>query len=430
MNPIRNGVPAAKTVRCAIYTRKSTEEGLEQEFNSLDAQRETAQAYIASQQLQGWFALPERYDDGGYSGGNLDRPALKRLLDDITAGTIDAVLVYKLDRLSRSLLDFARIMEIFEKYHVSFVCITQQFNSATSVGRLVLNMLLSFAQFERELIAERTRDKIAAARRKGKWVGGMPLLGYDIDPRGSKLRVNEVEAARVRAIFALYLHYQALVPVIRELDRRGWRTKRWRTRKGHFRGGRAFTRNTLRQLLTNVTYLGHLRYRQEVHAGEHRALVDPATWQQVQALLREKRHHRPVPSPGGALLQRLLRCGTCGCAMTSSHSTKGTRRYRYYVCRQAQKHGWQTCPAPSLPAGAIEDLVVQQIQPLAPADAAEAFLAVWHALPLAEQARVLQRLVERIDYQAAQQTVSIAFRADSVAALAEEWARLAQETQP
>ena len=360
----------------------------------------------------------------------LDRPALKRLLDDITAGTIDAVLVYKLDRLSRSLLDFARIMEIFEKYHVSFVSLTQQFNSATSVGRLVLNMLLSFAQFERELIAERTRDKIAAARRKGKWVGGMPLLGYDIDPRGSKLRVNEVEADRVRAIFALYLQYQALVPLIRELDRRGWRTKRWRTRKGHFRGGRAFNRNTLRQLLTNVTYLGHLRYRQEVHAGEHRALVDPATWQQVQALLREKRHHRPVPSPGGALLQRLLRCGTCGCAMTSSHSTKGTRRYRYYVCRQAQKHGWQTCPAPSLSAGAIEDLVVQQIQPLAPADAAEAFLAVWHALPLAEQARVLQRLVERIDYQAAQQTVSIAFRADSVAALAEEWARLAQETQP
>ena len=175
MNPIGNGVPATQVVRCALYTRKSTEEGLDQEFNSLDAQREAAQAYLASQQHQGWIALPERYDDGGFSGGNLDRPALKRLLEDITAGRIDVVLVYKIDRLSRSLLDFARIMEIFDKQRVAFVSITQEFHSATSMGRLVLNMLLSFAQFERELIAERTRDKIAAARRKGKWVGGMPL---------------------------------------------------------------------------------------------------------------------------------------------------------------------------------------------------------------------------------------------------------------
>ena len=311
MNPIRNGVPALQVVRCAIYTRKSTEEGLDQEFNSLDAQREAAQAYIVSQQQQGWLALPQRYDDGGFSGGNLDRPALKRLLQDITAGTIDAVLVYKLDRLSRSLLDFARLMEIFENSHVSFVSITQEFNSATSMGRLVLNMLLSFAQFEREIIAERTRDKIAAARRKGKWVGGMPLLGYDIDPKGSKLRVNHTEAARVRAIFALYLEYQALWPVLRELDRRGWRTKRWRTRKGRFRGGRAFTRNTLRQLLRNVTYLGHLRYRQEVHPGEHDAIVNAATWQQVQTLLEALRQEQAARLPAGALLQRLLRCGAC-----------------------------------------------------------------------------------------------------------------------
>ena len=293
MNPIRNSVPATKVVRCAIYTRKTSEEGLEQEFNSLDAQREAAKAYMGSQQHQGWLGLPERYDDGGYSGGNLDRPALQQLLQDITAGKIDAVLVYKLDRLSRSLLDFARLMEIFEKYHVAFVSVTQQFNSATSMGRLVLNMLLSFAQFEREIIAERTRDKIAASRRKGKWVGGMPLLGYDIDPQGSKLRVHDAEAARVRALFALYLEYQALGPVVRELDRRRWRTKRWRTRQGHFRGGRAFTRNTLRQLLGNVTYLGHIRYRQEMHPGEHAAIVDPSTWQQVQTLLQAK---RPPPA--------------------------------------------------------------------------------------------------------------------------------------
>jgi len=427
MNPIGNGVPAPQRVRCALYTRKSTEEGLDQEFNSLDAQREAAQAYIASQQHQGWIALPERYDDGGFSGGNLDRPALKRLLQDITAGKIDAVLTYKLDRLSRSLLDFARLMEIFDKYHVAFVCITQQFNSATSMGRLVLNMLLSFAQFEREIIAERTRDKIAAARRKGKWVGGMPLLGYDIDPQGSKLRINESEAARVRAIFALYLEYQALGPVVRELDRRGWRTKRWRTRRGRFRGGRAFTRNTLRQLLRNVTYLGHLRYRQEVHPGEQGAIVDAATWQQVQTLLAAQRQEQGARLPGGALLQRLLRCGACGCAMTGSQTRRGTRRYRYYVCRQAQKRGWQTCPAPSLAAGPIEDLVVRQLQALAPGVTPEEFMTIWQALPPSEQARVLGRLVERVNYEAVAQKVSIAFRPDAGTVLAEELARSTTE---
>jgi len=189
-----------KTCRCAIYTRKSTEEGLDQEFNSLDAQRESAQAYIASQQHEGWNALPDRYDDGGFTGGNMERPALKRLLADIQAGKIDCVLTYKVDRLSRSLLDFARMMECLDQHQVSFVSVTQQFNTATSMGRLILNVLLSFAQFEREIISERTRDKIAAARRKGKWSGGMPLLGYDVGPRGSKLVVHEHEAARVRAI--------------------------------------------------------------------------------------------------------------------------------------------------------------------------------------------------------------------------------------
>jgi site-specific DNA recombinase len=200
-------------VRCAIYTRKSTEEGLEQEFNSLDAQRESAQAFLRSQANEGWTCLPDRYDDGGFTGGNMDRPALQRLLVDIQAGKIDLVVTYKVDRLSRSLLDFAKMMETFEQHGVGFVSITQQFNSATSMGRLVLNVLLSFAQFEREIIAERTRDKMAATRRKGKWAGGTPLLGYDLDPRGGRLHINDEEAQRVRAIFALYLQHQALLPV-------------------------------------------------------------------------------------------------------------------------------------------------------------------------------------------------------------------------
>src|SRR5450432_280261 len=213
-------------VRCAIYTRKSTEEGLEQEFNTLDARRESAEAFIKSQAHEGWTCLADRYDDGGFTGGNMDRPALQRLMADIEAGRIDAVVVYKIDRLSRSLLDFARIMETFEKRHVSFVSVTQQVNSATSMGRLMLNVLLSFAQFEREIIGERTRDKIAAARRKGKWAGGHPLLGYDIDPQRFKLIVNDAESVCVRAIFALYLEQPGLIAAIAELERRGWQTKR------------------------------------------------------------------------------------------------------------------------------------------------------------------------------------------------------------
>lgn len=211
------------SVHCAIYTRKSTEEGLQLEFNSLDAQRESAQSYIASQQQEGWSCLPACYDDGGYTGANMERPALQRLLADIEAGKIDCVVVYKVDRLSRSLLDFAKMMEVFERYQVSFVSVTQQFNTATSMGRLILHVLLSFAQFEREMISERTRDKIAAARRKGKWSGGMPLLGYDV--QDSKLVVNNAEAARVRQIFALYVQEQSLVATVQELDRRAWRTK-------------------------------------------------------------------------------------------------------------------------------------------------------------------------------------------------------------
>src|SRR5437763_15726668 len=193
--------PTLAIVRCAIYTRKSTEEGLEQEFNSLDAQRESGQAYIQSQQHEGWVCLPDRYDDGGFTGGNTERPALQRLLADIADGKVDCVVIYKIDRLSRSLLDFAKMMDLFDRQRVALVSVTQQFNSATSMGRLVLNVLLSFAQFEREIIAERTRDKIAATRRKGKWTGGYPLLGYDVDPRGGRLPVNEDEAVRVRAIF-------------------------------------------------------------------------------------------------------------------------------------------------------------------------------------------------------------------------------------
>ena len=209
-------------IRCAIYTRKSTDEGLDREFNSLDAQRESAEAYIASQRHEGWSCLPEHYDDGGFTGGNMQRPALERLCVDIEAGQVDCVVVYKVDRLSRSLLDFARIMELFDRRGVSFVSVTQQFNTTSSMGRLTLNILLSFAQFERELISERVKDKMSAARRKGKWTGGPPSLGYDVAPEGGKLIVNADEAAQVRAIYDLYLEHRAALPVVQELNGRGW----------------------------------------------------------------------------------------------------------------------------------------------------------------------------------------------------------------
>lgn len=361
----RKGAPTAAAVRCAIYTRKSTEEGLEQEFNSLDAQRESGENYIKAQVNEGWECLPDRYDDGGFSGGNMDRPALKRLLADIDAGKVDSVVVYKVDRLSRSLLDFAKMVETFDRHKVSFVSVTQLINTSTSMGRLMLNVLLSFAQFEREIISERTRDKIAAARRKGKWSGGMPLFGYDVDPRGSKLIVNKDEAARVRAIFELYLDRQSMIATIMELDRRGWANKRWTTRKGHERGGKQFTKTSLFKLLTNVTYAGKLKYKDEIHTGEHAAIVDSDLWQRVQVLLSRngRTGGAAVRNKFGALLKGILRCTPCGCAMSPTHSTKsGNKRYRYYVCIGAQKRGWHTCPSKSIPAEEIERFIVEQIK--------------------------------------------------------------------
>jgi site-specific DNA recombinase len=355
----------APAVRCAVYTRKSTDEGLEQDFNSLDAQREAAEAFIASQRGEGWTYLADRYDDGGYTGGNMDRPALKRLMADIEAGQVDCVVVYKVDRMSRSLLDFARMMETLEKHGVSFVSVTQQFNTTSSMGRLTLNVLLSFAQFEREIISERTRDKIAAARRKGKWSGGRPILGFDVDPRGGRLMVNEDEAARVRAIFDLYLDRESLLATIKELDARGWTNKRWTTKKGHVSGGGVFNKHGLYSLLTNVLYTGRITYKDEVHEGEHPAIVDEDVFRRARALLTRNgaTGGRDVRNRFGAFLKGLLRCAPCNSAMVHTQTVKnGSRRYRYYVCANAQKRGWHTCPSKSIPAQEIEAFVVDQVR--------------------------------------------------------------------
>ena len=275
-----------KPVRCAIYTRKSTEDGLEQEYNSLDAQRDAGEAYIASQKSEGWVCLPDRYDDGGFTGGNMDRPALQRLLADIGAGKVDCIVVYKVDRLSRSLIDFSRIMDTLDQNKVSFVSVTQQFNTSTSMGRLMLNVLLSFAQFEREIISERTRDKIAATRRKGKWAGGLPMLGYDVAEGGGKLLVNEVEAQRVRDIFAIYLEREALIETAEVVNGRGWTMKKWITREGNPYGGAAFSKNNLFRLLTNPVYTGQVRFKNELYPGEHEAIIDIETFGRAQRILK------------------------------------------------------------------------------------------------------------------------------------------------
>jgi site-specific DNA recombinase len=281
-----NGSGEGKTVRCAIYTRKSTEEGLQQEFNSLDAQREASEAFVASQKHEGWQVITEHFDDGGYTGGNMDRPALKRLLAAVEARSVDCIVVYKVDRLSRSLLDFARIIEVFDRNGVSFVAVTQQFNTTSSLGRLTLNILLSFAQFEREIISERTRDKMSAARRKGKWIGGHPVLGYDIDSKGGRIIVNPAEAEQVRTLFGLYLAKGSTLPVLQETQRVGLVSKRWTTEDGKVRGGKAFTRGSLHATLTNVLYTGMVDHKGVLYEGEHERIIDQETWDRVHETLR------------------------------------------------------------------------------------------------------------------------------------------------
>ena len=361
----RNGTSTKpRRLRCEIYTRKSTEEGLDQEFNSLDAQRESGMNYILSQVEQGWDCLPTKYDDGGFTGGNMDRPALKRLLADIEARQVDIVVVYKVDRLSRSLLDFTKIMETFDRHGVSFVSVTQQFNTTTSMGRLMLNVLLSFAQFEREIISERTRDKMAAARRKGKYVGGAPVLGYDLDRSSSRLVVNRREAVQVRQIFEIYLRMESLLETVKEITRLGWVTKKWTTKKGTARGGRPFDRNSLYNLLTNLVYLGKVCYRDEVYEGEHDAIIETQLFEDVQKMLKGNYRNggSQVRNKYGALLKGLLGCASCGCNMIHAYSAKGQKRYRYYVCMYAQKRGWHTCPSKSVPAPEMEKYVVDQIR--------------------------------------------------------------------
>jgi site-specific DNA recombinase len=339
--------------RCAIYTRKSTDEGLDQDFNSLDAQREACEAYIASQAGLGWKLVRTPYDDGGLSGGTMDRPALQRLLSDIESAKVDVVVVYKIDRLTRSLMDFARIVDVFDAHGVSFVSVTQQFNTTSSMGRLTLNVLLSFAQFEREVTAERIRDKIAASKKKGMWMGGPPPLGFDV--RDKRLVVNEAEAQTVRRLFDLYLQTRSVRKLKALADDAGIVTKQRRLSAGRIQGGKPFSRGNLYQLLSNPLYVGDIAHKGQTFPGLHDAIADRETWDAVQAVLSGNAVDRPVSkNVASPCILTGLAFDETGDRLTPSHAVKAGVRYRYYIshrlmdARKADDSGWR------LPAKELE----------------------------------------------------------------------------
>ena len=402
--------PVTQKLRCAIYTRKSSEEGLEMEFNSLDAQRDACSAYIASQRSEGWLELAGHYDDGGISGGTLERPALKRLLADIEEDRVDVVVVYKIDRLSRALMDFAKLVEVFDRNDVTFVSVTQSFNTTTSMGRLTLNILLSFAQFEREVIGERIRDKVAASRKRGIWMGGYVPLGYEVKDR--KLIIKESEAAIVRMIFERFVAVGSATALARALVTEGVCTRR----------GRLVDKGFLYKLLANRVYIGDAVHKGTAYPGEHKPIVTRELWDRVRAILQVSPRMRAGSTRAStpSLLKGLL-FGPTGCAMSPTHTRKGDKLYRYYISQSVIKRGAEGCPVSRVPAGEIENAVVNQLRGMLRApeviiatwlsarpelgdlseDGVREVLAgldpLWDELFPAEQTRVIQLLVERID---------------------------------
>lgn len=350
-------------IRCAIYTRKSTDEGLDQEFNSLDAQREACEAYAVSQRHEGWVVLPNRYDDGGFTGANMERPALQRLMNDIEAGMVDLILVYKVDRLSRSLLDFTKLVEVFDQCGVSFVSITQSFNTSTAMGKLVLNILLSFAEFERAIIAERVRDKIAGAKRKGKFTGGTPVLGYDVNPDSHKLVVNPNEARIVRNIFKRFAEIGSGQTIAKELNAKGITTKSWTTREGRFRPGKPWDGPAIYRIIGNPVYIGQIKHKDKIYPGEHEAIVKQALWDRAHAMIQhDGRVGSRISEKVPALLKGIIRCGHCDHSMYPTYTKRKGKTYRYYLCVKASKAGYDACPVKTVAAGEIEDAVVGQLR--------------------------------------------------------------------
>jgi site-specific DNA recombinase len=364
--------------RCAVYTRKSTDEGLDQEYNSLEAQRDSALAFIASQRGEGWIATEDGYDDGGFSGGNTNRPALKRLMADIEAGLIDVIVVYKIDRLSRSLSDFAKLVDVFDAHGVTFVSVTQQFNTTTSMGRLTLNILLSFAQFEREVTGERIRDKIAASKAKGMWMGGTPPLGYDVMTR--KLVINEAEAALVRDIFARYAEHGSAAQLVRQLHIEGHTTKSWTTQTGKHHSGRVIDQQYLFTMLRNRLYLGEMVHKGKAFPGQHEHIVSQKLWDDVHAIIDNRKQGpriRHTDSP--ALLSGLLYTADGQRMLPTFTQKKNGKRYRYYVPYLDKRRGAGATADSmgTLPAAEIESAVLARVHQTL--QSPEMIIATWQA---------------------------------------------------
>ena len=415
-----------KKIYCAIYTRKSTSEGLDQDFTTLDAQREAAENYIASQKSEGWVVIPDHYDDGGFTGANTERPALKRLISDIKEDKIDCVIVYKVDRLSRSLLDFVQLLEFFEKNKVAFVSVTQAFNTNNSMGRLTLNILLSFAQFEREIISERVKDKMGAARKKGKFLGGVPILGYDLDRLNHKLIINDKEANLVREIFDLYLKEKSLLSVAMILNEKGYKTKEYTSKPGRVFGGTKFKKTNIQLMIKNPLYMGKVRSGAELYPGMHEAIISDEVFNTAQEIRANNRRERENPknTKDTGLLNHILRCRACNSIMFHTYGRKGNHKYRYYVCMNAQKRGYKLCPTRSVNAQAMEEAVIEQLKnianddkelanllervnsdpdkpPMSKAKLKDALLVtspIWDALLFAQKHRVLRLLLKEASY--------------------------------
>ncbi|MBU2540677.1 MAG: recombinase family protein [Candidatus Omnitrophica bacterium] len=386
-------------INCAIYTRKSVSDGLERDFTTLDAQRESCESYIASQKNEGWVASPEYYDDGGFTGANTDRPALQRLLTDIKANKINCVVVYKVDRLSRSLLDFAELLSVFEKHGATFVSVTQHFNTQNSMGRLTLNILLSFAQFEREIISERTRDKMGAAKRKGKWIGGRPSLGYSIDKKKHKLVINPKEAKLIRKIFNLYIEKRSLLSVTISMNDLGYTTKQHTSEKGRKFGGIQFTSNGIQLILRNVLYAGKVSYQAELYPGEHEAIISKETFQKAQSILAENRPDWKMTKKTKhvGLLTGLLRCKACNCAMYFSYNIKANKyKYHYYLCMSASKRGYKTCPTRLLSAQKIEQKIIELLKTLTPLPKLDE--KVWDTFSLQDKIAIIKTVLKEASF--------------------------------
>ncbi len=389
-----------KPLRCAIYTRVSTNDNLERDFTSLDSQRESGESYITSQKSEGWILSPGHYDDAGFTGANTDRPALQKLIADIKAGEIDCVVVYKVDRLSRSLLDFSQLLEFFDKNKVAFVSVTQHFNTNTSMGRLTLNILLSFAQFEREIISERTRDKMGAARVKGKWIGGRPPLGYVIDRENHKLIINPPEALVVKKIFELYLREESIIAVTELMNHKGFRTKKHVSESGRTFGDVQFQCTGVAHILKSVLYTGKVNYRGTIYPGEHEPMIDEQTFETVQKILAAK---QPFESSKKrekifGLLSGLIRCKTCNRSMYSTYANKGGQRYSYYCCLNASKRGYTVCPTKLVNGHMTEAKVMECLRTIVKDPAIG--INSWEITPMEKQILILKSHVEAIHYDA------------------------------